>query len=61
MNLIKEWENRLNRVTKEIEEYKNILENENLTHEMKIFCYEKIEKNTKYKLLIEETLKKLKT
>ena len=42
-----------------IADYKKILENDELTYDMKIFCYEKLESKVKYKELIEETLKQL--
>lgn len=59
IDIIKEWTYILERVNSSIADYKNILENEEITYDMKIFCYEKIESKTRYRELIEETLKRL--
>ncbi|KNF08100.1 hypothetical protein CLPU_10c01550 [Gottschalkia purinilytica] len=60
MNLVREWTNKLKDVEQIICDYNKILENNELTHEMKIFCYRKIESKTKYKRLIETTINTLK-
>lgn len=59
MNIVKEWQYRLQQVNQTISDYREILVNNELTHDMKIFCLGEIERKTKYKNLIEETLRRL--
>lgn len=59
IDIIKEWKYVLDRLNSDIADYKSILEDEEITYDMKMFCYEKIEKKLKYKKLVEETLKRL--
>lgn len=59
IDILKEWNSILEKVNSSISDYKSMLENNEITYDMKVFCYEKIEKKVKYKELIEETLKRL--
>ncbi|WIV11363.1 hypothetical protein [Proteiniborus sp. MB09-C3] len=49
----------MERVNSAIVDYKSILESDEITYDMKMYCYEKIKSKIKYKELIEETLRKL--
>ena len=59
MNIIREWEYRLENIKKSIIDYEKILE-QNITNDMKLFCISEIQSKTKYKNLIEDTLNHLK-
>ncbi len=59
MNIINQWSYKLKQVKQEIEDYKNIFENNELNRDMRIFCLSKIQSKTEYMKLIEETLKQL--
>lgn len=56
MNITKEWEYRLKQVEKELEDYNNIISNQELNQDMKSFCLSKIQSRSQYKELIEKTL-----
>lgn len=59
MNIIKEWEYRLKQVEKELEDYKDIINNRELNQDMKSFCLSKMQSRCQYKELIEKTIKEL--
>lgn len=59
IDIIREWSYILEKVNSSINDYKDILESDEITYDMRMFCYDKIERKLKYKKLIEETLKRL--
>lgn len=59
MNIIREWEYKLENIKKSILDYEKILEKD-ITNDMKLFCINEIQSKVKYKNLIEETLIHLK-
>ncbi len=61
MNIEREWEYKLQQVKQSIEDFKKILDENELTRDMKMFCLSEIQKKTKYAELIEETLRRLRS
>lgn len=61
MNIINEWERRLEFITSDLETYTDYLSNPNheLSRSEKEFLRSEITSKTKYKELIEETLRRL--
>lgn len=59
MDIIKKWQSRLRLIEQDIDDYVNILNNNKLNSDMRMFCLSKIQSKNEYKELIEVTLQKL--
>lgn len=59
MDIIKKWRSRLRLIEQDIDDYVNILNNNKLNSDMRMFCLSKIQSKNEYKELIEVTLQKL--